>query len=164
MSGERDLQQLLASLEPQLDPTPYVFLNIPSSPPPPPARQATDFEDAHAAGGEVHPAAAQLQAAAIVTVLESEGLTLVVPRATADAAGYSKAYSYVCQRITLTVHSSLEAVGLTAAFATRLGQHGISANVVAGFYHDHIFVAASDAERAIKCLHELAEDAKKAIS
>ena len=60
------------------------------------------------------------------------------------------------RQITLTIHSSLEAVGLTGAFATELARHGISANVVAGFYHDHIFVGAADADRAMAALTDLA--------
>lgn len=55
------------------------------------------------------------------------------------------------------MHSSLEAVGLTAAFATELTRHGLSANVVAGYYHDHVFVDADDAERAVAVLQTLSE-------
>jgi hypothetical protein len=58
-------------------------------------------------------------------------------------------------RITLTVQSSLEAVGLTAAFASVLAQGGISANVIAGFHHDHIFLPAADADRAMTLLRGL---------
>jgi len=61
--------------------------------------------------------------------------------------------------ITLTVHSSLEAVGLTAAFATALGNAGISCNVIAGFYHDHLFVGKDDAHTALTVLRELAKNA-----
>ena len=61
-------------------------------------------------------------------------------------------YRGVFYCITLNVHSSLEAVGLTAAIATRLAQHNISANVVAGFFHDHIFVPENDAEQALTAL------------
>jgi hypothetical protein len=57
--------------------------------------------------------------------------------------------------ISLDVHSSLEAVGLTAAFATALGNEGISANVIAAYYHDHIFVPTADAERAVAALKAL---------
>ena len=63
--------------------------------------------------------------------------------------------------ITLTVHSSLEAVGLTAAFATALTKAGISANVVAAFHHDHIFVPERDAERALEALRALSRAARE---
>jgi hypothetical protein len=58
-------------------------------------------------------------------------------------------------RITLTVHSSLEAVGMTAAFAGALAEHGISANVIAGLFHDHIFVPWDRREEAVKVLQSL---------
>ena len=54
------------------------------------------------------------------------------------------------------MHSSLSAVGLTAAFATALGDAGISCNVLAAYHHDHILVPAEDAERALETLRELA--------
>ena len=60
-------------------------------------------------------------------------------------------------RITLTIHSALEAVGLTAAVSTALADHGISANMVAGFHHDHIFLPAKDADRALNILLDLSD-------
>jgi hypothetical protein len=53
------------------------------------------------------------------------------------------------------VNSALNAVGLTAAFATALSQSGISCNVVAGAYHDHIFVPLESAQGAMRVLHQL---------
>jgi hypothetical protein len=84
---------------------------------------------------------------------EEEGWTVVLNQQLADKLGLS--YTYVAAWITLTIHSSLEAVGLTAAFATALGNEGISCNVVAAYYHDHIFVAKQDAERAMHTLQKL---------
>lgn len=83
---------------------------------------------------------------------EDEGLTLILERTVADKAGL--AYGPVMRCITLTVHSALEAVGLTAAVAAALTRHGISANVVAAYHHDHIFVPVKDAERALDALAE----------
>jgi len=86
--------------------------------------------------------------------VESEGLTLVVPRTSAQ--NHKLDFDGVFKCITLQVHSSLDAVGLTAVFATTLTEHGISANVIAGFYHDHIFVATQDADQAMSALRKLA--------
>lgn len=80
-------------------------------------------------------------------------MTLILPRHQAEAAGLP--YSAVFAMITLSVHSSLEAVGFLAAIATRLASHGISVNPVSAFYHDHLFVPVAQAETAIALLHEL---------
>jgi hypothetical protein len=86
---------------------------------------------------------------------EHEGWTIILNKTLADKLGYK--YSYVAAWITLTVHSSLEAVGLTAAFSAALAKHFISCNVIAAYYHDHIFVAQKDAEKALSVLKELAQ-------
>ena len=89
----------------------------------------------------------------IVSVEEEEGLTLIITRSEADERSID--YDSVMKKITLKVHSSLEAVGLTAAFASVLGEHNIIANVVAGFYHDHIFVQSDRADAAMAALKTL---------
>jgi hypothetical protein len=63
-------------------------------------------------------------------------------------------------RVTLNIHSSLEAVGLTAAVSQALASEAISANVVAGFYHDHIFVPQTAGKRAVACLTLLSATAE----
>src|SRR5690348_18469733 len=63
---------------------------------------------------------------AIFTFRESEGVSLILRRADAESLGIP--CTYPCRRITLTIHSSLEAVGLFAAITTRLAAHGISVN------------------------------------
>ena len=75
----------------------------------------------------------------------------MIPRDRADKEGIS--YQSIFKRITLNIYSSLEAVGLTAAVSTLLAEPGISANMIAAYYHDHIFVSAADAERTVALLH-----------
>jgi hypothetical protein len=89
----------------------------------------------------------------VVSVAEDEGMTLVLGRGDADRLGLS--YGYVAGWITLRVHSSLDAVGLTAAVASELARAGLSCNVVAGFYHDHLFVPRESAARAVALLEEM---------
>jgi hypothetical protein len=127
MSGETDLGVLLASVAPVHQPGEWVFVTVAARP------------------DDVTP---------VVTVVEAEGDTLVIAREEADRLGLP--YDYVAARITLQVHSALEAVGLTAAVATALAEAGISANVVAGFHHDHLFVPADRATDALATLETLA--------
>ena len=128
MAGEDDLGKLLAGMQPELQPGAFVFATI-----------------------EGHDIPAGLEP--IGTFREMEGMTLILPAH--DAVHPAIVASKPHRQITLTVHSSLEAVGLTAAFAAELTRHGISANVVAGYYHDHIFVGEADAERAVAALEGL---------
>ncbi|MES1217737.1 MAG: ACT domain-containing protein [Bacteroidota bacterium] len=96
----------------------------------------------------------QINAADILgSFREKEGLTMILSKEIADR--HQLEYSFIACWITLTVHSSLEAVGLTAAFSKALSEKGISCNVVAAFFHDHIFVPAKDADKAMETLRRL---------
>ena len=130
MSGKKNLKKLLDSMEPKLQDGEYVFTCI--------------VDGRYGDAAELAP---------IAMFMEDEGMTLVVPRFSADQQGLK--YESVFKCITLTVHSSLDAVGLTAAFSNKLADSGLSANVIAGFFHDHIFVEADCAERAMAALREL---------
>ena len=131
MTGEINLGKLVAAMSPALMDGEYVFCT---------------FQDAQYGDySELEPIAA---------IKESEGLTLIIPKSKADET--QLAYESVFKGITLSVHSSLDAVGLTAAFSGKLTEHGISANVIAGYHHDHIFVQTELAEKAIEALNELA--------
>lgn len=130
MAGERDLETLLASLAPTLLGGEYVFVTLPNG--------------RYGDGANLEP---------IASMAEREGLSLLVPKARADEHDVS--YEGVFRRITLGVHSDLEAVGLTAAVATALAEAGISANVIAGHFHDHILVPSSLAPAAIALIQEL---------
>jgi hypothetical protein len=89
------------------------------------------------------------------TIRETEGTTLVLRREHADAAGIP--YDFVASWITLTVHSDLAAVGLTAAFSTALADAGISCNVLAGYHHDHLLVSVARRDDALEVLAALSE-------
>jgi len=128
--GETQLSVLLSTMQPVLDSTRYVFITLPKA-------QYGDHADWQP----------------VASVQESEGLTLVVPQVVADKQGLSYASPYA--RISLSVHSSLEAVGLTAAFANTLKAENISANVIAGFFHDHIYVQNDHARTALTALQTL---------
>ena len=87
------------------------------------------------------------------SIREPEGLSVVMNEA--DALRYNLPTIFRCSWITLTVNSDLQAVGLTAVFATALASVGISCNVVAGAYHDHIFVPVHTAKKAMEELRSL---------
>ena len=130
MSGERSLDVLLQRLSPTLHDEEYVFISLPG-----------DYGD----HSDLKP---------LCSFREREGLTLIVPKAMAAAHGLDA--ESVFRMITLEAHSSLDAVGLTAAVTSRLSDAGISANVVAAAYHDHIFVPARHAKRALRALKHMA--------
>ena len=131
MAAITDLDLLLKSMSPELIDGNYVFCTVDGA--------LADY----------------VQLNPISTFREKEGLTLVLEEDVATKAQLD--FDGVFSLITLSVHSSLEAVGLTAAFATKLGSYGISANVVAGYYHDHIFVQKHKADAAISALKEFSE-------
>jgi hypothetical protein len=103
-------------------------------------------------------AAAEHAHAALASMREDEGTSLVLPRSHAAEVGLPDAPAFRC--VTLTVHSSLEAVGLTAAVATALAARGIAANVVAATRHDHVFVPTARADEALAVLRALSDDAR----
>jgi hypothetical protein len=92
-------------------------------------------------------------ASAVAFVAEDEGLSVVLEQADADARGLS--YHFVAAWITLTVHSDLAAVGLTAAVSAALTEVGISANVIAGHHHDHLLVPVERSDEALAVLGRL---------
>lgn len=100
--------------------------------------------------------AATLLGEAIATFRETEGVSAIVPASLADECGQT---GPDFRQITLQVHSDLEGVGLTAAVSGALADQGIACNVVAAFHHDHIFVPASDADRAMEVLNQLSSTA-----
>ncbi len=90
---------------------------------------------------------------ALATFREAEGLSLIL--ALQDAKDLNLPCDLPMQRITLSVFSSLEGIGLTAAVAEALAEAGIPCNMVAAFHHDHVFVPSSLAETALAVLRRL---------
>jgi hypothetical protein len=101
------------------------------------------------------PAGASIPSSTISWFREAEGISIILPLNDAIAAGLN--VEFEAAWITLTVHSDLAAVGLTAAVATALTKVGISCNMVAGCRHDHLFVPVERAAEALRVLQQLAE-------
>ena len=127
MAGIVELSKLIKEMSPQLSSEQYVFVTV-----------SNDHLELLS------------NPMTFASIREVEGMTLVIEKETADKAGLS--YEHAYRKITLLVHSSLEAVGLTAAIATKLAEQSISANVIAGYYHDHVFVPNDKAELAQQAL------------
>ena len=89
----------------------------------------------------------------LAIIREQEGLTLILPAEIAKHNQLSASNSF--KQITLTIHSSLDAVGLTAAVSAKLAACGISANLISAYYHDHIFVPVEKSTQAMLALLEL---------
>lgn len=128
MSGETNLEILLKSMQPILRDGEFVFCTIPLQ------------------------RLRELDLTPIGQFQEDEGLTVILQREQAEKVGLQ--YTYIARMITLSVHSSLDAVGFLAAVAGKLAQHGISVNPVSAYYHDYLFVPADKANDAMKVLAE----------
>ena len=129
MSDRQKLERLLAGLRPELAAEPYVYALGP----------------------------APVGTRVFAMVAEDEGLTLVLTRDEAAAAGLRP--EWAAARITLQVDSQLTDVGLTATVSSRLAARGIPCNIVAGLAHDHLFVPEDRGAEAMGLLHELAREA-----
>lgn len=122
-----DLTEMLRALDVEVRDQPYVVATVP----------------------EGAPIAAHAEA----MIAEREGMTVVVPEQAAKDHGIVSQPLFAW--LTLTINSSLEAIGLTAAFSTALADRGISCNVLAGYYHDHLLVAYADRDCAVGTLRSL---------
>tara|TARA_R110000765_G_scaffold236465_1_gene339318 strand:+ start:91 stop:489 length:399 start_codon:yes stop_codon:yes gene_type:complete len=132
VSGETDLTNLLKGMTPVLNEGDYVFVTVKNL-------DKIGRNDT------------------ICEFKEEEGTTIVIEKNKADTLKLN--YTFIASWITLTIHSSLDAVGLTAAFSGALAKNDISCNVIAGYYHDHIFVDKKDAKKAMQTLTALSKNA-----
>ncbi len=127
MANELTQKEMLAAMSPILTAEEYVFCTLENA-------NYGDYADARP----------------IASFSEPEGLSLVLLKESAGTCGLTYDGSFRC--ITLTIHSSLQAVGLTSAVSGLLAEHGISANMIAAYFHDHVFVPSEHAERALELL------------
>jgi len=128
MSGETNLKQLIRSMTPELQPGVFVFATSPQ------------FDS-------------NVLAQALMTFREAEGVTAILPEDVATR--HALAWTFRCRCITLSVHSSLEAVGFLAVITTALAEAGIGVNPVSAYYHDHLFIAERDVNKALEVLRRL---------
>lgn len=133
MAGETDISKLVKGMDPVLNEGEYVFATLKDVGRI--AREDTVFE-----------------------FLEKEGTTVVIDRKKADSLNLE--YDFVASWITLMIHSSLKAVGLTALFSAELAKNDISCNVVAAYHHDHLFVDIENSQKAIRVLTNLSASYK----
>lgn len=139
MPGITNLDTLLSSMEPQLRKEEFIFCTFPD----------TEITD-------------KLYLKPLCCFHEKEGLTLILEKEMADK--YEVNYASAFSLISLTIHSSLDAVGLTAAISKKLADKEISANVVAAYFHDHVFVPKEKAQSAIEALYELQQESLKKVN
>ena len=125
MAGESDLDQLLQHMAPVVCPGTFVYCT---------------FADASLPSG----------LAPVSTIHETEGLTAIVPKVQAQALGID--FQFESALITLSVHSSLSAVGFLARICDVLASASIPCNVLSGFYHDHLLVPVDRLPEALKAL------------
>ena len=128
MSGETNLSILLQSLSPTLQEESFVFTYT---------KKSFNWSKIRPWG----------------MFQEQEGTTLILEQHVADVYHFS--YEGIFSCITLQIHSSLDAVGLTAAVSQALAQQNIPANMVAAYHHDHIFVPQEKAMDALNILKAL---------
>lgn len=128
MSGEKNLATLIKEMKPFVNKGEYVFTTV----------KNTSNINKDSIIGQFR---------------EQEGITLILEKSIANELDLP--YTFIASWITLKIHSALDAVGLTAAFSTELAKNNISCNVIAGFYHDHIFVSKDDEIKTIEVLTNL---------
>jgi len=132
MTGEIEIEKLLTAMNPELQEGEFVFCTV----------SPGLFRQLH-----IEP---------VGWFREAEGITFIADRNTVDSMGLK--YEFVSRMITLSVHSSLEAVGFLAVITNKLASAGISVNPVSAYYHDHLFVPSEKADMVMKLLNELMSD------
>ena len=130
MSGETEIDILLKNMRPEINDGEYVFCSVNN-------KDKVNFEEV------------------VAFIREKEGLTIIVEKNKAISLGLD--FRFISSWITLNVYSSLDAIGFNSIISNSLSENKISCNVIAGFYHDHLFVNKKDANSAINILKILSQ-------
>lgn len=128
MSGKLNLDEVLKTLNVSCDDIEYGFANV---------KDGTFIPTKEIIG----------------TFQETEALTLIATKNYFEQQNIKYDGSYA--KLTIDVHTSLDLVGLTAILSSKLAENGISANVVAAYFHDHIFVQYPLRQKAISAILQL---------
>lgn len=131
MAGETNLKKLVRAMRPEMNLGAYVFIT----------QSSIDHIPTNDILGQFR---------------EKEGITIIIEKEKADMLNLP--YEFVASWITLRIHSSLDSVGLTAIFSSELAKNNVGCNVVAGYYHDHVFVNKKDGKNAMKILQKLSKN------
>jgi uncharacterized protein len=129
MSGQINLSTVLQSLQISCDDIKYGFASVKEIP------QDLDSDEV------------------LGTFKENEGLTIFATKRYFEANKIPHDGPYA--KLTMEVHTALALVGFTAAFSRVLTEYGISANVIAGYFHDHVFVQYDLRQKAIDAINSL---------
>lgn len=129
MAGETDLGRMLATMRIDRRDEPYTFVTLDRS--------------------------VSLSDGVSAVLDEDEGVTAVVTIAEAERRGWPVGFRATW--LTVSVHSALDSVGLTAALSRALAAQGIPCNVLAGYHHDHLLVPVERADDAVRALESLAD-------
>ena len=135
MPASKNLDFLLANMTPQINPGEYVFASVDE-------RTLQELSDSP-----------------ILVFREKEAVTVILRKEVADAK--SLLYEGVWGLITLSVHSSLSAIGFLAVITRELAKASISVNVVSAVYHDHLFVPLDRVREATTVLRNLSNTRRK---
>ena len=129
LTGIKDLSILLKSIEPKLMPGKYVYCKVEEE------------------------ILSELLKIPLMVFKEDEAITLILEQAQADL--HKLEYEEIWEIVTLTVQSSLTAVGFIAAVTQVLAEHFISTNVISGYYHDYLLVPLGRGKITVELLKEL---------
>lgn len=145
MSGEQNLTTLLASMNPTLSDETYIFGHI--------------LADSENASTQTYIQDLMNRKHISMIFWEKEGWSLIVPENEIPTQ-FNIQSVFRCKKITLNVHSSLDAVGFLAAITTRLKELRIGVNPVSGYFHDHLFVPVGKEDAVMEALGDMVEEAK----